>query len=96
MKNRKFNPFHTILIFLFSLVIISSVTAKEKVIKQEKMSYEQCLTVISTSETKLSISPKITSETDQMRVAIFTLLDGTLTITCDGIDGIVKVTTSTN
>ena len=65
-----------------------------KIIQQEEISFEKCLTVIQTSQDKLSIAPKIIDESDEKRVAIFTLVDGTLTITCDGIEG--KVTVSTN
>ena len=93
MKNKQFRPFNKFFIFLFSLIIISSATAKEKIIKQEKMSFELCLTVITTSENKLSIPPELTYETDQMRTAVFKLVDGSLTITCDGKKGIVMVTT---
>ena len=96
MSNRQFRPFRKFFLFLFSLVIISSAVAKEKIIKQEKMPYELCLTVITTSENKLSIPPELTDETDQMRVAVFKLVDGALTITCDGKKGIVVVTTNTN
>ena len=60
------------------------------------MSFERCLKVIKTSEQKLSIIPKITDETDQKRVAIFTLIDGTLTITCEGEEGLVIVSTNSN
>ena len=48
------------------------------------MSFERCLKVIITSENKLSIAPKINDQTDKIRVAVFTLVDGTLTIKCDG------------
>ena len=79
-----------------SLAIASTGLAEEKIIQQEKISFEKCLNVIATSEDKLSVIPKIIDETDQKRVATFTLTDGTLTITCDGIEGNVIVSTNKN
>ena len=74
----------------------SNAQAAEKVIQQEKISYEKCLKVIITSEDKLLIAPEIKDVSDQKRVAVFTLVDGTLTITCDGIEGNLTVSTNTN
>ena len=48
------------------------------------------------SENKLSISPEIIDELDQKRVAVFTLIDGTLKITCDGEKGLITVSTNIN
>ena len=70
-----------------------SVFAEEVIIQQEELSFEKCLKVIATSHDKLSIAPKF-NESDQKRVAVFTLADGTLTISCDGIEGNVTVTTN--
>ena len=80
-----------------SIILIAgvvSVKAEETIIQQEAISFEKCLKVITTSESKLSIAPKTKDISDQKRVAVFTLADGTLTITCDGEKG--KVTVSTN
>ena len=74
----------------------SHVGAEEKIIQQEKISLEKCLKVITTSQDKLSVAPEITDVSDQKRVAVFSLVDGTLTITCDGIEGNVTVSTNTN
>ena len=75
---------------------MSNAAAEETIIHKEKISYEKCLTVITTSEDKLSIAPEIMDASDQKRIAVFTLVDGTLTITCDGIEGTVTVSTTTN
>ena len=72
------------------------VGAEEKIIQQEKISFEKCLNVITTSQDKLSIAPEITNVSEQKRVAVFTLVDGTLTIACDGIAGNVTVSTNSN
>ena len=78
------------------LLIASHVLAEETIIQQEKLSFERCLKVITTSQDKLSVAPEITDVSDQNRVAVFSLVDGTLTITCDGIEGNVTVSTNIN
>ena len=78
------------MIFLF----FDAAAAEETIIQQEEISFEKCLKVITTSQDKLSVAPEITDVSDQKRIAVFTLVDGTLTITCDGEEG--KVTVSTN
>ena len=78
------------------IALNSYVGAEEIIIQQEKISFEKCLNVIKTSQDKLSVAPQITDVSDQKRVAVFTLVDGTLTITCDGIEGNVTVSTNTD
>ena len=78
------------------LFLASQVAAEENIIQQEKISFEKCLNIITVSQDKLSIAPEITDDSDQKRVAVFTLADGTLKITCDGIDSTVMVSTNTN
>ena len=81
---------------LLPIFVSSSALAEETIIQQEKLSFERCLKVITTSQDKLSIAPEITDVSDQKRIAVFTLVDGTLTITCDGLEGNVTVSTSTD
>ena len=81
---------------LLSISFTSNVAAKETIIQQEKIPYEKCLKVITTSEDKLSVAPEITDLSEKKRMAVFTLVDGTLTIACDGIEGEVTVSTNTN
>ena len=78
------------------ILIASHVLAEETIIQQEKLSFERCLKVITTSQDKLSVAPEITDVSDQKRVAVFSLVDGTLTITCDGEKGNVTVSTNTD
>ena len=78
------------------IILMSPVRAKETIVQQEKISFEKCLKVITKSRDKLSVAPKITDVTDQMRVAIFKLVDGTLTIKCDRKEGNITVLTNTN
>ena len=81
---------------IVTLLIACQVLAEEKIIQQETLSFEKCLQVITTSQDKLSVAPKITNVSDQKSIAIFTLADGTLTITCDGENGHLTVSTNTN
>ena len=78
------------------LLIASHVLAEETIIQQEKLSFERCLKVITTSQDKLSVAPEINDVSDQKRIAVFSLADGTLTIKCDGIEGNVTVSTNIN
>ena len=81
----------------FMVIAVSfHVGAEETIIQQEKISFEKCLKVITTSQDKLSVAPEITDVSEQKRVAVFTLVDGSLTITCDGEEGNVTVSTNTN
>ncbi len=96
MKHKKFKVFCGAAAVLSPIFFTSNAAAEETIIQQEKISYEKCLKVITTSEDKLSLAPEIEDVSDQKRVAVFTLVDGTLTITCDGIEGSVKVSTNTN
>ena len=96
MNNKKIKVFYSAAMLLMSIFLVSNAVAEETIIQQEKISFEKCLKVITTSENKLSIAPEIKDLSDQRRVAVFTLVDGTLTITCDGIEGNVTVSTNTN
>ena len=79
-----------------TLFIASHAWAEEKIIQQENLSFERCLQVITTSQDKLSVAPEIKDLSEQKRIAVFTLIDGTLTITCDGKDSNVTVSTNAN
>ena len=96
MNDKKFKVFCGAAMMLLPIFLISDAQAEEIIIQQEKISFEKCLKVIKTSENKLSIAPEIKDVSDKKRVAVFTLVDGTLTITCDGIEGNVTVLTKTN
>jgi len=96
MKKLQKQVFQSSLVTIFIICIVSYVTAEEKIIQQEKLSFEKCLKVITTSQDKLSVAPEIAKVSDQKRVAVFTLADGTLTISCDGENGSVTVSTYTN
>ena len=96
MKKLQKKFFQISLIVIVPILIKSYVVAAETIIQQEKITFEKCLQVITTSQDKLSVAPEIKSVSDQNRIAVFTLVDGTLTITCDGEEGNVTVTTNTD
>ena len=96
MKNKSIKEFRALTVALLTLTHASILLAEEKIIQQEEISFEKCLNVIATSQDKLSIPAKIKNLSDQKRVAVFTLADGSLKITCDGIEGSVTVTTNTD
>ena len=96
MKKLQKQVLHGLLAGFLVIGLGSYVGAEEKIIQQEKISFEKCLQVITTSQDKLSVAPEITDVSDQKRVAVFSLVDGTLTIKCDGIEGNVTVSTNKN
>ena len=96
MENKRIRLFNWVLLVLLSIFFGSYALAGETIIQREKISFEKCLKVITTSEEKLSVAPEIEDVSEQKRVAIFMLIDGTLKIICDGIEGNVTVSTNTN
>ena len=96
MKELQKKSFKKSIVGIVTLLIASHVSAEETIIQQEKLSFERCLKVIATSQDKLSIAPEVEDVSDQKRIAVFTLVDGTLTIACDGIEGNVTVSTNMN
>lgn len=96
MKKRQIKFSYLVLAKLVLMFLISQAAAEETIIQQEEISFEKCLKVITTSQDKLSVAPEITDVSDQKRVAVFALVDGTLTITCNGKEGNVTVSTNTN
>ena len=96
MQFRKIKLCYIILLAFLTAMTASNLVADQTIIQQEKISFEKCLKVITTSENKLSIAPQITDVSDQKRIAVFKLADGSLTIDCDGKEGNVTVSTATN
>ena len=86
-----------ITLIILSVFICANVSqAESKIIQKEEMAFDKCLQVIKISEDKLSINSKVSDVLDNKRIAIFTLSDGTLTITCDRIDGNIVVSVEEN
>ena len=96
MKIRLLKSVKIALIIIAALFPTHYLAEEEKIIQQEKMSFEKCLNVITVSKDKLSIVPEISDISNKERVAIFTLSDGILKITCDGNREIVVVSSKMN
>ena len=96
MKKLQKHVFKGLLAGFMVIVVSAYVGAEETIIQQETLSFDRCLKVITTSQDKLSVAPEITDVSDQKRVAVFSLTDGMLTITCDGKEGNVTVSTNIN
>ena len=88
--------FSRVIVWIYDDTLDLRALAEETIIQQEKISFDKCLKVITTSQDKLSVAPEITDVSEHKRIAVFTLADGTLTITCDGIKSDVTVSTNTN
>ena len=58
---------------LMVIAVSFHVVAEETIIQQEKLSFEKCLRVITTSQDKLSVAPEINDISDQKRIAILLL-----------------------
>ena len=57
--------------FMMIVLVFDIAVAEETIIQQEKISFEKCLKVITTSQDKLSVAPEITDVSDQA-IAVFT------------------------
>ena len=96
MENAQIKLLQRVLVTLMTVFGMSHAAAEETIIQQEKISFAKCLNVITTSQSKLSLAPKITDVSAQMRIAVFMLVDGELTIKCDGQKNKITVSTTTN
>ena len=65
MKKFKEHAFQGFLAGFMLIVLSSQVEAEETIIQQEKISFEKCLKVITTSEDNLSVASEITDVSDQ-------------------------------
>ena len=68
---------------LLTLWLNPQLLAAETVIKRETVSFEGCLKVIEMTSEQSGLSPKLTIDTSDRRVAEFKAPDGVLLITCD-------------
>ena len=96
MKKKTFKKLREAAVLSVPIALMSKRCGRRNNHTARKPILEKCREVITTSEDKLSVAPEITDVSDQKRIAVFTLIDGTLTITCDGEEGKVTVSTDTN
>ena len=78
---------------LLTLWLTPQVLAAETVIKRETVSFEGCLRVIEMTSGQSGLSPKLTIDTSDRRVAEFKAPDGVLLITCDRSAKTVTIST---
>lgn len=93
MLNKKPELIVFLTILSFEFVTQKSAGAGERIVQEEAMPFELCLTVISKSADKLGIEPEISNIDEKKRLAIFPLSDGDLKILCDGVSELLLVST---
>ena len=64
--------------------ILPSFVMAETVVKEETVSFEACLKIISVTSDQIGLEPLLTVDEEQSQVAEFRAPDGTVVITCDG------------
>ena len=72
---------------VLTLTIIStlpSFAAAETVVKEETVSFEACLKIISVTSDQIGLEPLLTVDEEQSQTAEFRAPDGTVVIACDG------------
>jgi len=65
------------------LAAVPQFSLAETIVKQETVSFEGCLKVIQVTADQIGLAPKLTVDTDALRVAEFGAPDGTVVIKCD-------------
>ena len=66
------------------LAVMPSFAMAETVVKEETVSFEACLKIISVTSDQIGLEPLLTVDEEQSQVAEFRAPDGTVVITCDG------------
>ena len=66
------------------LSILPSFAMAETVVKEETVSFDACLKIISVTFDQIGLEPLLTVDEEQSQVAEFRVPDGTVVITCDG------------
>jgi hypothetical protein len=72
---------------ILTLTVVSmmpSFAMAETVVKEETVSFEACLKIISVTSDQIGLEPLLTVDEEQSQVAEFRAPDGTVVITCDG------------
>ena len=64
--------------------MMPSFAMAETVVKEETVSFDACLKIISVTSDQIGLEPLLTVDEEQSQVAEFRAPDGTVVITCDG------------
>ena len=81
-------------IVLLTLWFTPQLLIAKNVMKQETMSFEACLKVIDMTSEQSALSPKLSVDTDDRRVAKFKTSDGAVIITCDRSANMLIISTN--
>ena len=66
------------------LSILPGFAVAETVVKEETVSFDACLKIISVTSDQIGLEPLLTVDEELSQVAEFRAPDGTVVITCDG------------
>jgi len=66
------------------LSILPGFAVAETVVKEETVSFEACLKIISVTSDQIGLEPFLTVDEEQSQTAEFRAPDGTVVIACDG------------
>ena len=66
------------------LSILPGFAVAETVVKEETVSFEACLKIISVTSDQIGLEPLLTVDEEQSQAAEFRAPDGTVVIACDG------------
>lgn len=69
---------------LTAFTAMPSFLVADTVVKEETVSFEDCLKIIAITADQTGLPPSITVEEEQSRTAEFRAPDGTVVIACDG------------
>ena len=72
---------------ILTLTVIStlpSFAVAETVVKEETVSFEACLKIISVTSDQIGLEPVLTVDEEKSQTAEFRAPDGTVVIACDG------------
>ena len=85
--------------FFFASLILSwlnSIANAMDIIQQETLTFDKCLGVIETATDRLNLTPQLTDEGANKKIALFELEDGILIISCDGNKNEIVVSSETS
>ena len=66
------------------LSVLPSFAVAETVVKEETVSFEACLKIISVTSDQIGLEPLLTVDEEKSQTAEFRAPDGTVVIACDG------------
>ena len=85
-------------IFFASLILcwLNTIANAKEILQKESLSFEKCLGVIETATDKLNLTPQLTKDEANEKIATFKLVDGSLIISCDGNKNELVVSSETS